>query len=117
MILSIRGQCNGLIRDYMLSMLYTKICPTLNQKPTNLGNNTSYPIGSTQQHEKVSRMSGSATDYSLSPARIDNMKSRIKSSRLFCPNFSRKNYWKKEFTGISGHELIEYLMVWYGKIT
>ena len=45
------------------------------------------------------------------------MQSRSKSLRLFCLNFSRGgSNRKKGFAGISGHELIEYLMVWYRNI-
>ena len=52
-IMSIRGQGNGLIGDYMLSTLYARIFLTPYQKPTNAGNNPYYPIGATQVERKI----------------------------------------------------------------
>ena len=45
--MSIGGQGNGLIGDYMPAALYATICPTPYQKPTNPGNNPSYSTGAT----------------------------------------------------------------------
>ena len=50
---SIGGQGNGLIRDYMLPMIYMKICLTPYQKPIKPGNNTSYPTGAIQDGTKI----------------------------------------------------------------
>ena len=73
--------------------------------------------GQYKGHEKVSRIPGSATDSSFSPARIANMRPKTDYHSGFAWISRGENNWKKGFVGILGHELMKYLMFQYSKIT
>ena len=49
---SIVGQGNGLIGEFLLSVLYKRICLTPYEKNSNPGNNPSYQTGTTQAARK-----------------------------------------------------------------
>ena len=51
-IISIRGQVNRMIGEYMLFTLYATMCPTPYQKPTDIGNNIAYSKRATQVTRK-----------------------------------------------------------------
>ena len=116
--MSIGGQGNGLIGDYMPAALYATICPTPYQKPTNPGNNPYYPTGATQVTRESIKDIWERDRFEFVTRK--NFQHAIKKQIIaeVSPEFLEgKNNWKKGFAGILGHELMEYLMVRYGNIT
>ena len=81
--MSIKGQENGLIGYLMLSTLYTTVCLTNYQKPTNPGNNPSYTIRATQVAHKSIKDTWERDPFEFITAIISNIQSESKFLRRF----------------------------------
>ena len=117
-ILSIRGQGKVMIGDYMLYTLYEKICLTTYQKHTNPAKNPYYPTGSEKSARKSIKDTWDRGQFKFFTR--DNFQHTAKKKIIAAvsPEFIEEgNNQKKGFAGISDHDLMEYLMVWYGSTT
>ena len=98
-------------------MLYVVIYLTRYQKTTNSGNNPSYPTGSTQAAHKIIKYTWEHERFEFITCKNFQHTTKKKIFAAVLPKFleDKKNS-KKVFTGVSGHELMEYFMVRYSKI-
>ena len=118
MIMAILGQGNGIIGDYMSDTFYATIWLTPYQKPTDPGNNPAYPTGSTQAASEIIKYTWERDQFEFITLKNFQHETKRQIIAAFFPELleDKKNQ-KKVFTGISGHELMEYLMVRYENIT
>ena len=88
----------------MLSTLYATIFPTPYQKPTNTGNNPSYPTESTEKTRDSTKDIWERNRFEF--VNRKNFQHVIKNKIIaeFYPEFiKKKNNRKKVFAGVSGH--------------
>ena len=86
-------------------------------KTNNPGNNISYPTGETQAAHEIIKDTWERNQFKFVTRR--NCQHAIKKkivAAVFPESIQEKKKQKKLFTGISVHELIEYIMVRYGNI-
>ena len=107
-----------MIGDYMPSTIYATILPTTYQNPTNTGKHTAYPTGVTQAAHKSIKDNWERNQFEFTTR--ENFQHAIKKQIIAAvlPEFiEEKKNRKKWFTGVSGYELMEYIMVRYVNIT